>query len=78
MVITDILTMDMEVIGAIQAGAGVPVGAGAIQAGAGAIPVMAGAIPVMVMVMVILTMVMEELHTPMAEGVITAIIIIML
>lgn len=76
MVITDILTMDMEVIGAIQAGAGVPVGAGAIQAGAGAIPVMAGAIPVMVMV--ILTMVMEELHTPMAEEVITAIIIIML
>ena len=65
--------------GAIQAGAGVPAGAGAgvpAGAGAGAIQVMVGAIPVMVMV--ILTMVMEELHTPMAEGVITAIIIIML
>ena len=55
---------------------GVPAGAGAIQVMAGVIPVMVGAIPVMVMV--ILTMVMEELHTLVAEGVITAIIIIML
>jgi len=67
-VITDILTMDMEVIGAIQAGAGVPAGAGAIQ-------VMVGAIPVMVMVMVMAT---EELRITAAEEVITAIIIIML
>jgi len=74
-VITDILTMDMEVIGAIQAGAGVPAGAGAIQVMVGAIQVMVGAIPVMVMVMVMAT---EELRITAAEEVITAIIIIML
>jgi hypothetical protein len=43
---------------------------------AGAIQVMVGAIPVMVGA--ILTMVMEDIHTTVAEEVITAILILML